>query len=100
MDDNNHHHRNLKTFRVVHKKNPKNLSDEFKLQSSPGKMIGGGRVYWGKKADREMDDGGSNGVVVIFAWSSINESHLASFVDLYSSLGWNSLVCRADFLTA
>lgn len=63
-------------------------------------MIGGGRVYWGKKADREMDDGGSNGVVVIFAWSSINESHLASFVDLYSSLGWNSLVCRADFLTA
>ncbi|CAH8387111.1 unnamed protein product [Eruca vesicaria subsp. sativa] len=59
-------------------------------------MIGGGRVYWGKKAD----DGGSNGIVVIFAWSSINENQLTSFVDLYSSLGWNSLVCRADFLTA
>ncbi|VVA99260.1 unnamed protein product [Arabis nemorensis] len=63
-------------------------------------MIGGGRVYWGKKTDKEMDDGGSNGVVVIFAWSSINDNHLTNFVDLYSSLGWNSLVCRADFLTA
>ncbi|KAG2298135.1 hypothetical protein Bca4012_009341 [Brassica carinata] len=63
-------------------------------------MIGGGRVYWGKKADREMDEGGFNGVVVIFAWSSINENRLTSFVDLYSSLAWNSLVCRADFLTA
>ncbi|CAN7048424.1 hypothetical protein IGI04_025578 [Brassica rapa subsp. trilocularis] len=61
-------------------------------------MMGGGRVYWGKK---EMDDGGCNGgVVVMFAWSSISENHLASFVHLYSSLGWNSLVCRADFLTA
>ncbi|XP_009119400.1 uncharacterized protein LOC103844351 [Brassica rapa] len=58
-------------------------------------MMGGGRVYW------EMDDGGCNGgVVVMFAWSSISENHLASFVHLYSSLGWNSLVCRADFLTA
>ncbi|RID53070.1 hypothetical protein BRARA_G00495 [Brassica rapa] len=58
-------------------------------------MMGGGRVYWGKK------DGGCNGgVVVMFAWSSISENHLASFVHLYSSLGWNSLVCRADFLTA
>ncbi|ESQ50985.1 hypothetical protein EUTSA_v10022704mg [Eutrema salsugineum] len=63
-------------------------------------MIGGGKVYWGKKADKEMDDGGSNGVVVIFAWSSISENHLTNFVDLYSSLGWDSLVCRADFLTA
>ncbi|CAN7126608.1 unnamed protein product [Brassica rapa subsp. narinosa] len=58
-------------------------------------MMGGGRVDW------EMDDGGCNGgVVVMFAWSSISENHLASFVHLYSSLGWNSLVCRADFLTA
>ncbi|CAN6906091.1 unnamed protein product [Brassica oleracea] len=64
-------------------------------------MMGRGRVYWGKKADKEMDDGGCNGgVVVMFAWSSISENHLASFVHLYSSLGWNSLVCRADFLTA
>jgi hypothetical protein len=69
-------------------------------------MIGGGRVYWGKKLDKEMEDaavvdgGGSNGVVVIFVWSSINENQLMNFVDLYSSLGWNSLVCRADFLTA
>lgn len=67
-------------------------------------MIGGGRVYWGKKMDdvaaAAVDGGGSNGVVVIFVWSSINENHLSNFVDLYSSLGWNSLVCRADFLTA
>lgn len=60
-------------------------------------MMGGGRVYWGKK---EMDEGGCNGVVVIFGWSSISDNHLASFVDLYSSLRWNPLVCRADFLTA
>ncbi|KAJ4889259.1 hypothetical protein Rs2_29007 [Raphanus sativus] len=59
--------------------------------------MGGGRVYWGKK---EMDEGGCNGVVVIFGWSSISDNHLASFVDLYSSLRWNPLVCRADFLTA
>ncbi|CAN8270810.1 unnamed protein product [Cochlearia groenlandica] len=65
----------------------------------------GGKVYWGKKTDKEMvaaaaTEGGSNGVVVIFAWSSITDTHIASFVDLYSSLGWDSLVCRADFVTA
>ncbi|XP_010548026.1 PREDICTED: uncharacterized protein LOC104819585 [Tarenaya hassleriana] len=68
-------------------------------------MIGGGRVYWRRKADEETDaaaeeHGGSNGVVVIFAWSSINDNQLRNYIDLYSSLGWNSLVCRADFLTA
>ncbi|XP_010526945.1 PREDICTED: uncharacterized protein LOC104804372 [Tarenaya hassleriana] len=71
-------------------------------------MIGGGRVYWGRKVDEEADasaavsaeDGGSNGVVVIFAWSSINDNRLRNYIYLYSSLGWNSLVCRADFLTA
>ncbi|GLU09295.1 hypothetical protein SLE2022_261610 [Rubroshorea leprosula] len=57
-------------------------------------MGGGGSVYWGRKEDR----GEIKGIVVIFAWVSIQERHLRSHVDLYSSLGWNSLVARADFL--
>ncbi|KAI5592025.1 hypothetical protein BDE02_04G123400 [Populus trichocarpa] len=55
---------------------------------------GGGSVYWGRK------EGESKGIVVIFAWNSIPEEHLNSYLDLYSSLGWNSLVSHADFLSA
>ncbi|KAJ6365022.1 hypothetical protein OIU76_029907 [Salix suchowensis] len=36
----------------------------------------------------------------MFAWNSIHEKHLKSYLDLYSSLGWNSLVSHADFLSA
>lgn len=57
-------------------------------------MSTGGSVYWGKKdASGEI-----KGIVVIFAWVSIQKQHLRSYVDLYSSLGWNSLVASADFL--
>ncbi|KAH6758971.1 peptidase [Perilla frutescens var. frutescens] len=38
------------------------------------------------------------GIVVIFAWMSAEEKHLKNYVDIYSSLGWNSLVCHAQFL--
>lgn len=55
---------------------------------------GGGRFYWA----RNDDEAKLKGIVVIFAWFSIPESHLKHYVDLYSSLGWNSLVCLADFL--
>lgn len=55
---------------------------------------GGGSVYWGAEGS------GFRGIVVIFAWVSIQERHLRSYVELYSSLGWNSLVCHAGFLNA
>ncbi|KDP42313.1 hypothetical protein JCGZ_01637 [Jatropha curcas] len=55
---------------------------------------GGGSVYWGRKQN------GFKGIVVIFAWISIPENHLKNYVDLYSSLGWNSIVSHADFLSA
>ncbi|XP_078440827.1 uncharacterized protein LOC144710866 isoform X2 [Wolffia australiana] len=50
-------------------------------------------VYWGR---REM---GAKGIVVVFAWMSSEEKHVRSYVNLYGSLGWNSLVCHANFLT-
>ncbi|KAK4804544.1 hypothetical protein SAY86_004361 [Trapa natans] len=55
---------------------------------------GGGSVYWGSKG------GDYRGIVVIFGWVSLRDSQLRSFVELYSSLGWNSLVCHAGFLSA
>ncbi|KAF5740693.1 hypothetical protein HS088_TW11G00770 [Tripterygium wilfordii] len=56
----------------------------------------GGRYYWGRK------EGGGNreGIVVVFAWMSSQERHLRNYVDLYSSLGWNSLVCHPEFLNS
>ncbi|XWS68014.1 hypothetical protein CRYUN_Cryun04dG0053900 [Craigia yunnanensis] len=59
-------------------------------------MMGGGSVYWGRKEESKE----VKGIVVMFAWISIHEKHLKNYVDLYSSLGWNSLVSRADFLNA
>ncbi|XP_059434042.1 uncharacterized protein LOC132167159 isoform X1 [Corylus avellana] len=56
---------------------------------------GGGDIYWGRKEEAE-----SKGIAVIFAWSSIQERILKSYVDLYASLGWNCLVSHADFLSA
>lgn len=56
----------------------------------------GGKLYWARKEEAVKVEG----VVVIFAWASIQETHLKEFVDLYSSLGWNSLVCHAGFLNA
>lgn len=35
---------------------------------------------------------------MLFVWVSIDERQLSNQVELYSSLGWNSLVCMADFL--
>ncbi|GLU04284.1 hypothetical protein SLE2022_214430 [Rubroshorea leprosula] len=55
----------------------------------------GGRYYWGMK---ERRGGRSEGIVVVFAWMSSQERHLKNYVKLYSSLGWNSLVCHSEFL--
>ncbi|KAL6212474.1 hypothetical protein ACLB2K_017694 [Fragaria x ananassa] len=55
----------------------------------------GGRYYWGRK---ERGKDGIEGIVVVFAWMSSDEKHLKNYVQLYSSLGWNSLVCHSQFL--
>ncbi|CAN4092735.1 unnamed protein product [Withania somnifera] len=53
----------------------------------------GGRYYWGRKERGKVE-----GIVVVFAWMSSQDRHLKNYVDLYSSLGWNSLVCHSQFL--
>ncbi|KAK4340271.1 hypothetical protein RND71_041733 [Anisodus tanguticus] len=59
--------------------------------------IDGGRIYW------DLNERNSNkkvkGIVIIFAWISIRETELKNYVNLYGSLGWNSIVCLADFAT-
>ncbi|XP_077237652.1 uncharacterized protein LOC143879256 [Tasmannia lanceolata] len=53
----------------------------------------GGKFYWGRKEGGKVE-----GIVVIFAWISSQEKHLKPYVQLYGSLGWNSLICHAEFL--
>ncbi|CAL0313545.1 unnamed protein product [Lupinus luteus] len=60
-----------------------------------GAEIKGGNIYWGRKDVTDF-----KGIVVIFAWVSVPHTLLPDFVDLYSSLGWNSLVCYAHYLSA
>lgn len=54
------------------------------------------RFYWARK-----EEGGRrpDGIVVLFTWPFSRERQLTPYVDLYSSLGWDCLVCHADFLT-
>ncbi|PKA56108.1 hypothetical protein AXF42_Ash015593 [Apostasia shenzhenica] len=55
-----------------------------------------GRFYWAKNgAGAKRGDG----IVVLFAWPSSQESQLKSHVDLYWSLGWDCLICHVDFVT-
>lgn len=51
----------------------------------------GGKCYWGR---REMN---REGIVVVFPWMSSRERHVKTYVDLYGSLGWNSLICHSQF---
>ncbi|XP_027348674.1 uncharacterized protein LOC113860196 isoform X2 [Abrus precatorius] len=60
-----------------------------------GCAVRGGNIYWGRKEETDF-----RGIVVIFAWVSVPHTLLRDFVDLYSSLGWNSLVCYAHYLSA
>ncbi|KAL2242073.1 UNVERIFIED_CONTAM: hypothetical protein Sindi_0325300 [Sesamum indicum] len=53
----------------------------------------GEKVYWGMK-----ERGKREGIVVVFAWVPSEDKHLKNYVHLYSSLGWNSLVCHSQFL--
>ncbi|XP_047323765.1 uncharacterized protein LOC124927403 [Impatiens glandulifera] len=60
----------------------------------------GGRYYWGRKGGGGGGGGERKveGIVVAFSFVSSQESNLKNYVDLYSSIGWNSLVCHSDFL--
>ncbi|CAN0922278.1 hypothetical protein LINGRAHAP2_LOCUS32999 [Linum grandiflorum] len=53
----------------------------------------GGRYYWGRRGGVKRE-----GIVVVFAWMSSQDKHVKTYVDLYSSLGWDSLVCHSQFL--
>ncbi|KAL7207872.1 hypothetical protein ACSBR1_029760 [Camellia fascicularis] len=53
----------------------------------------GGRYYWGRREAGKVE-----GIVVVFAWMSSQDRHLNNYTQLYSSLGWNSLVCHSQFL--
>ncbi|KNA20660.1 hypothetical protein SOVF_050200 [Spinacia oleracea] len=56
----------------------------------------GGRYYWGRRERVRKSDG----IVVVFGWMSSEERHLKHYIDLYASLGWNSLVCHSQFLNS
>lgn len=59
----------------------------------------GGRYYWEREERVERRKwGGREGIVVVFAWMSSQEKHLKNYVQLYSSLGWDSLVCHSELL--
>ncbi|XVF39963.1 hypothetical protein PTKIN_Ptkin01aG0075000 [Pterospermum kingtungense] len=60
----------------------------------------GGRYYWGikERVGRMKRCSGGGGIVVVFAWMSSQEKHLKNYVELYASLGWDSLVCHSQFL--
>ncbi|KAL8513966.1 hypothetical protein ACS0TY_013181 [Phlomoides rotata] len=53
----------------------------------------GGNFYWGRRERGKVE-----GIVVVFAWMSSQEKHLKNYIDIYASLGWNSLVCHSQFL--
>ncbi|KAL7118939.1 hypothetical protein ACP275_02G032300 [Erythranthe tilingii] len=55
----------------------------------------GGRFYWVRNREEGFKP---KGVIVVFSWISISDFQLKDFARLYSSLGWNSLVCRSDYL--
>ncbi|KAL4649685.1 hypothetical protein ACB092_01G032800 [Castanea dentata] len=56
----------------------------------------GGKYYWGRR-----ERGGKiEGIVVVFGWLSSQERHLKNYVQLYSCLGWNSLICHPEFLNS
>ncbi|KAH6767115.1 hypothetical protein C2S52_018098 [Perilla frutescens var. hirtella] len=53
------------------------------------------RCYWAQNCGEDFR---AKGIVVVFAWVSINEAQLNDSISFYSSLGWNSLVCRSNYL--
>ncbi|KAJ9559965.1 hypothetical protein OSB04_005125, partial [Centaurea solstitialis] len=60
----------------------------------------GGRFYWGKTTQQQEDRRRTlnKGIVVVFPWISNQDNQLNNYVDFYSSLGWDSLICHSQFL--
>ncbi|XP_047980502.1 uncharacterized protein LOC125222103 isoform X1 [Salvia hispanica] len=58
-------------------------------------MSSGGKLYWARNRGEECQ---AKGIVVVFAWVSVGDVQLKDFVAHCSSLGWNCLVSRADYL--
>lgn len=58
-------------------------------------MSSGGRFYWERNRGVEFK---AKGIIVVFSWVSISDVQLKDSVAFYSSLGWNCLVSRADYL--
>ncbi|XP_042008555.1 uncharacterized protein LOC121757128 isoform X1 [Salvia splendens] len=58
-------------------------------------MSSGGKLYWVRNRGEECK---VKGIVVVFAWVSLGDVQLKDFLALYSSLRWNCLVSRADYL--
>ncbi|CAI9104357.1 OLC1v1003012C1 [Oldenlandia corymbosa var. corymbosa] len=54
----------------------------------------GGKFLW----VRNQENSKANGIVAVLAWGSITEPQLNDYARLYSSLGWNVLLCLSDFL--
>ncbi|KAK1423834.1 hypothetical protein QVD17_19143 [Tagetes erecta] len=56
---------------------------------------GGGTFYWSRNEEHTSK---LQGIVVIFAWgSTIHNSELSNYINLYSSSGWTSLLVLSDF---
>ncbi|XP_057787457.1 uncharacterized protein LOC131004736 isoform X2 [Salvia miltiorrhiza] len=58
-------------------------------------MSSGGKLYWARNRGEECK---AKGIVVLFAWVSVGDVQLNDLVALYSSLGWDCLVSRSDYL--
>ncbi|GER56651.1 hypothetical protein STAS_34387 [Striga asiatica] len=58
-------------------------------------MSTGGSFFWAPNRRGKLK---VKGIIVAFAWISVGDAQLKDFTDHCSSLGWNSLVCRADYL--
>ncbi|KAL8540344.1 hypothetical protein ACS0TY_001812 [Phlomoides rotata] len=54
-----------------------------------------GRYYWVRNHGEEFKE---RGIIVVFSWISITEAQLDDRISFFSSLGWNSLVCRSNHL--
>ncbi|KAK4401638.1 B3 domain-containing protein [Sesamum angolense] len=59
------------------------------------RIVRGEIFYWVRNPGEEFK---AKGIVVVFAWVSVSDVQLKDFIGLYSFLGWNSLVCRSDYL--
>ncbi|KAG6382868.1 hypothetical protein SASPL_157411 [Salvia splendens] len=58
-------------------------------------MSSSGSYYWAQNCGNHFQ---AKGIIVVFAWVPFSEPLLNDCIAFYSSLGWNSLVCRSKYL--